>query len=106
MWNTPLDRLRTIGFVEGCSFVVLLTIAMPLKHGFGQDWAVKIIGALHGGLWVLMLLAIAEVWWKRRWSWKRAAVAVFASVVPGGPFVLDRSLKQEQLREASVGNPA
>ncbi len=31
MWNTPVGRLRLIGWVEGVSFILLLGIAMP--HG-------------------------------------------------------------------------
>jgi integral membrane protein len=96
--KTPLARLRTVGFLEGCSFVLLLGVAMPLKYGpTGIEWPVKVVGAAHGGLWVLMLACVAETAWKRRWPWRRVAVAVLASVVPGGPFVLDRTLKQEQL---------
>lgn len=32
MLHTPIGRLRTMGFIEGMSLLVLLFIAMPLKY--------------------------------------------------------------------------
>jgi integral membrane protein len=94
--KTSLGRLRVIGFVEGVSFLVLLGAAMPLKYLADMPLAVKIVGSAHGGLWILMLLAVADVAWRHSWPAKRIAGAVLASVLPGGPFVLDRWLKQEE----------
>jgi integral membrane protein len=99
--KTPLGRLRVIGFVEGLSFLILLGIAMPLKHFAGMPLAVTIVGAAHGGLWILMLLAVADVAWRRSWPAKRIAGAVLASVVPGGPFVLDYLVLKPKANEAS-----
>ncbi len=104
MLKTPLDRLRTIGFFEGCSFLLLLGVAMPLKYAARVPEAVQVVGAIHGGLWVLMLTAVAEVAWKRRWPAKRAAYAVLMSVLPGGPFVLDRTLQREQIEAESAAH--
>lgn len=95
MLTTPLGRLRAVGFVEGISFLLLLGIAVPLKHTGVSELPVKVVGAAHGGLWLLMLAAVAHAAWDRRWPWHRTAAAVLASVLPGGPFVLDCSLKRE-----------
>ena len=94
--RAAIRRLRIIGLIEGTSFLLLLGVAMPLKYLAGRPEAVQVVGMAHGLLWVLMLAAVAEVWWKRRWPVSRAAAAVLASVLPGGPFVLERSLKQEE----------
>jgi integral membrane protein len=102
MLSTPLARLRTIGFLEGISFLVLIGIAMPLKYAAGRPEAVSVVGAVHGALFVLYVLAVAHVMFVRRWSIERALVAVIAAVVPFGPFVFDRSLR----REEQEGTPA
>lgn len=82
-----------MALIEGVSFLLLLGIAMPLKYLAGQPAAVKIVGWAHGILFVLFCLALAEVFFRERWTvWK--AGAVFASaLVPFGPFVVDRRFK-------------
>lgn len=89
MLATPLARLRTIGLLEGVSFLALLLIAMPLKYAADQPLAVRYVGMAHGILFLLYLLAIVPVALDHRWSWKTCALAVLASVLPAGPFVFD-----------------
>ena len=95
MLNSPIRRLRFIGFWEGISYLVLLLIAMPLKYGAGWPHAVQLVGSLHGGLFILFLLSVAEVTFRRPWRsplfW---GAALLAAVVPLGTFVFDRWLKQ------------
>ena len=106
MFSTPLARLRTIGFLEGLSFLVLLGIAMPLKYVAGKPEMVSIVGSLHGGLFVLYAAAVAHVMFVRRWPIERAMLAMVAAVVPFGPFFFDRSLKREEAESASVRSAA
>ncbi|GIO04135.1 DUF3817 domain-containing protein [Brevibacillus reuszeri] len=96
MMNTPLGRFRVIGILEGISYLVLLGIAMPLKYFLDVPAAVKIVGALHGLLFVLYILALAHVTLKNRWSIIRVIGAFIASLLPFGNFVLDARLKKEQ----------
>jgi integral membrane protein len=92
----PLGRLRIIGLVEGSSFLLLLFFAMPLKYMAGQPQYVTVVGAIHGALWMAYVAAIVDVKLSLDWPWRRSAVAFVASVLPFGPFVLERSLKAEQ----------
>lgn len=94
--RTPIGRLRGIAFFEGISFLLLLGVAMPLKYFAGFPAPVKIIGWIHGLLFVLYLIAVAEVSLKRQWSWAQILGALLASVLPFGTFVLDARLRQEE----------
>lgn len=96
MLKTSIGRLRTIGLIEGISFLVLLGIAMPLKYWADLPQAVTIVGALHGFLFTLYLLAIVHVTFTHRWSIVRVLIAVIASLLPFGTFVLDIKLRKEQ----------
>ncbi|MBP1155907.1 MULTISPECIES: DUF3817 domain-containing protein [unclassified Paenibacillus] len=96
--KTPLGRLRLIALYEGISYLVLLLIAMPLKYFADLPMAVSIVGALHGLLFVLFLIAVAHVMFVHRWSVLRGIGALIASLVPFGTFVLDVQLKRDQLR--------
>jgi integral membrane protein len=97
MLDTPIRRLRFVGFVEGVSYLALLGIAMPLKYWAGLPLAVRVVGSLHGGLFILFFLAVAEVHIRRTpplpGLWSRSFIA---SIVPFGTFVLDRWLKRAE----------
>ena len=94
MFHTPLARLRTIGLLEGTSFLLLLGIAMPLKYVFGMPEMVRVVGWAHGLLFMLYWAAVGHVWLDRRWPLERVAAALAASVFPFGPFVLDAYLRR------------
>lgn len=95
-WDTPLSRLRSVGYLEGTSFLLLLGIAMPLKYLAGQPLAVTVIGTAHGALWILYLLVLAIAWRHYGWTFGRVVMGGIASVLPFGPFVFDRSLRHEE----------
>ncbi len=93
--KTPLGRLRIIAFLEGLSFLVLLFIAMPLKYYMNQPLAVKHVGMAHGVLFLLYLAAVLHVMIDRKWSIWKGLIAVVASLVPFGTFVLDAKMLKE-----------
>jgi len=92
---SALRSLRVIAFLEGTSFLVLLLIAMPLKYLFALPLAVRIVGGVHGLLFLVFVFALYRAATERDWSWRRSLSAFIASLVPGGTFVLDRSLRRE-----------
>jgi len=90
--KTALGRLRTIGWWEGVSFLVLLLVAMPLKYFAGWPQAVRVVGMAHGVLFLLYVLAAIHAALERNWTWKRTALVLAASLVPAGPFIVDAKL--------------
>jgi integral membrane protein len=93
---TPLTWLRRIGLLEGASFLLLLGVAMPLKYVAGYPMAVKIAGWAHGLLFTLLLGLLFLTMQERSWPWKRGAMVLLAALVPFGPFVIDRRLRDEE----------
>ena len=93
--RTVLQQLRLVGFLEGMSFLLLLFVAMPLKYLAGAPLAVRIVGSLHGVLFLLFVVALYRAARKQRWPLGRAFLGFVASLVPFGTFVLDRSLRRE-----------
>ena len=94
--NSPLSRLRIIGDVEGVSYLVLLFVAMPLKYLAGMPKAVRIAGSIHGFLFVAFMVALADVWRKRGWSFRKVLLAFASSLVPFGTFALSRHIRREE----------
>jgi integral membrane protein len=106
MLNSPLRRLRFIGIAEGLSYLVLLLVAMPLKYFAGWPLAVQVTGSVHGGLFVLFLLSVAEVTIRRPW-WSPLfwGAALLAALVPFGPLVFDRWLRQVEEQDDARQTP-
>ena len=92
---TALRQLRLVAFLEGTSFVVLLFIAMPLKYLAGLPLAVRIVGSVHGLLFLIFLAVLYSAGRQRDWPLRRWLIAFVSSIVPFGTFVFDRSLRQE-----------
>jgi integral membrane protein len=99
--NKTIRSLRLIGIAEGFSFLILLLIAMPLKYMFDFPLAVKYVGWAHGLLFILYVAAVMAAIKAMDWGFKGVVVALIASLLPAGTFVLDRSLRkrEHELRE-------
>jgi integral membrane protein len=95
-----LKQFRWVALCEGLSFVVLLFVAMPLKYWAGLPLAVRIVGSLHGLLFVAFLGALFRAALERGWPVRRWSLALLSSLVPFGTFAFDRSLRRE-LAEAA-----
>lgn len=91
--------LRQTALLEGVSFLLLLGVAMPLKYMAGMPMAVKVVGWIHGVLFVVFCYALLQVMLKSRWSLARCAVIFIASLLPFGPFLLDKRMRQWQSEE-------
>lgn len=91
-----LHRFRMVAIAEGISFLVLLLIAMPLKYMFDIPQAVKVVGWIHGALFVAFFYFAFEVFtsFKKEILW--LGKAFLASIIPLGTFVFDRELKMEE----------
>lgn len=94
--KTPISRFRIVGFYEGLSYLLLLGIAMPIKYIFGIPELVKFIGWAHGVLFILYMVALLHVTLVHKWSVGKVAAGVVASLLPFGPFILDKKLLQSE----------
>lgn len=97
MIPTSLKTLRITGFIEGISSVVLFGIAMPLKYFADMPMAVKIVGTLHGGLWMIYTAAALFAAVTNGWGFMKMVGAFIASIIPIGPFFFDSWVIREHL---------
>ena len=90
-----LQRFRAIGIAEGVSFLVLLLIAMPIKYFFKIPAPVKVVGWMHGLLFVTYFYFAIEVLvtFKKNAGW--CIKTFLAAFIPLGTFVTDKELKKE-----------
>lgn len=83
-------RFHRMGRIEGVSLLVLLLLAMPLKYLAHQPLAVTAVGSVHGLLWVIYMLMLAQLWLTRKWPFSTVVLAGVASVLPFGPWWFER----------------
>ena len=89
---TPVGRFRIVAFWEGISYLLLLFIAMPLKYGFGNDMAVRVVGLVHGVLFLAYCVTLALA--ARRLGVRLSLLAFAVSFVPAGTFWLEGRLRR------------
>ncbi|GER59588.1 DUF3817 domain-containing protein [Patiriisocius marinus] len=88
--DKQVKAFRIISTLEAISFLVLLGIAMPLKYIWDMPQMVKTVGSLHGLLFVLYVLGAVYMWKKLEWSFKTLVIVVLCSVLPFGPFYVEK----------------
>lgn len=92
--NSDISRLRLISILEGISYLLLLTVAMPLKYVFGFAIAVRIVGMAHGFLCLVLILSIIKAQISYKWNPRVSLMVFLASLVPLGAFWMDTKLKK------------
>lgn len=91
--QTNIGRLRIIGFLEGISLLVLLFIAMPLKYGFGEPFLTRIMGTIHGALFLLFIFNTISIGVEQNWKFKDTTWKVLlACIIPFGTFYIDAKI--------------
>lgn len=90
------------GMAETGSTVSLYFIAMPLKYFGDNEILVKLIGPIHGLLWLLYIGLLTLGWIQKKWNMRAVITGGFLSLLPGGPIWLERRMNQSQYLPDSV----
>ena len=98
---TPANLRRT-GYVEGTSLIILLFIAMPARHYFGLHEAVRIVGWVHGLLFIWYVVFLALTVKRNPMPWWTFPLGFVGAIVPFGPFVFEALLGRSMRRQASA----
>lgn len=85
-----------IALAEGTSFLILLCIAMPMKYFMGMPLAVRVVGSIHGLLFLLYVARLAKLRAAYQWDNKFSALAFIASILPFGTFLFDKYLREKE----------
>lgn len=101
--SNSVGRVRICAILEGISFILLLGVAMPLKYFADMPLAVRYVGMAHGVLFILLCLLLVIAWLERKLSGKHAGLVFVASLIPFGPFVIDRKLAADEAAEPKEG---
>ena len=87
---TQVGRLRIIAFLEGISLLVLICIAVPLKYIYHDPSYTKMMGSIHGALFLLFLFNTLSVGVEQNWKFKTTTWKILvACFIPFGTFYID-----------------
>lgn len=79
-----------LAIAEGISFLLILFITMPLKYFLDMPMPNKIIGMLHGVLFIAYVVMVFMVKDTFKWSLKTTLIALLASIIPFGTFYIEK----------------
>lgn len=90
--SNELKTLKFVAAAEGWSFLILLLIAMPLKYMADMPQPVRVVGMIHGILFVLYVINVLQAKFEYDWSLKKLFLALLASIIPLGTFYANKRL--------------
>jgi integral membrane protein len=97
-----LKLLWYAAIAETISWVGLIT-GMVLKYGFDQEMLVSIFGRVHGGLFLLYVIAAFVCFTQYKWPIQRLLLVVAAAVPPfAGYFVVHGLIRDAQKEQSSA----
>ena len=88
--NNSHRRFKLLAHTEGISFILILFITMPLKYGLEIGMPNKIIGMLHGILFIAYIFSTVFMKFKYEWKVSKTGFALLSSVIPFGTFLFVR----------------
>lgn len=92
MKKVDFTALRWAALFEGSSLLLLLFVAVPLKYFADFPMGVKIIGPIHGILFLLFVTLLLLHAAKREFSPTHTAIGLVAAFVPFGTFIFKAQL--------------
>ena len=84
-----LKNFSTIAILEGISYL-LLAVTMYFKYALDNGLPNKIVGMIHGVLFILYVIMAFALRKKQNWSLGKFAIILIASLIPFGTFYVDR----------------
>lgn len=87
--------LRMLSWMEGISLLLLLLVAMPLKYMWGLPLAVRIVGSLHGVLFLALLSSGIQGLFDKSVTKALVLRVLGWSLVPFGFLVIDDALRAD-----------
>jgi integral membrane protein len=91
--TNSVKKFGLINTIEGYSYLLLLFVAMPIKYILGFAIAVKIIGMIHGILFIIFLVLLLQAWIDSKWAITESAIFFIASLIPFGTFFTKKRIK-------------
>jgi integral membrane protein len=103
-----LMRYRVMAFIVGVGLILLVFVGMPLQFAAHKTLVVHIVGIGHGYLYLVYLVAAADLARRAHWRVGRILAVVAAGFVPFLAFVVEHRVYRQMCGEhaAATGRVA
>jgi integral membrane protein len=97
MKNAMSAGFEWVALLEGVSLLLLLFVAMPLKYWVGLPLAVRVVGLVHGLMFLVYAGSLADALAIGKWPRRTVLLGLLAGFLPAGTFVFVRRLRRSGL---------
>ncbi len=92
-----------MAYVVGTMLIILVFIAIPLQYGASEPGMAQIVAPLHGYLYIVYLIAGADLARRAHWRLGRIVMVVCAGFVPFLAFYIERRVNRQMQAEFAAG---
>ena len=89
-----LQFFQVMAITAGCALFVLIGVIVN-NGGFGKGGASAVWSPIHGAIFFVFVLAIANLGFKVGWSLPRMVLIMMSGFVPVLPFIVERKVARE-----------
>lgn len=100
-----LIRYRVMAFVVGTALVVLVFVAIPIQYWGHHQAVAEVVAPIHGYLYIVYLIAAADLARRARWRLGRILMVVAAGFVPFLAFVVEHRVNLAMQAELAESPP-
>ena len=86
---------RIVAFLEGVSYILLMSVGLYFKYQLGDPSYVKLLGMPHGLLFISYLILAFVIKDDEQWKNKDFGIILLASILPFGTFYIDQKYLQK-----------
>jgi integral membrane protein len=85
---------KAMAITAGCALFVLIVI-IAINGGFGKGGASAVWSPIHGVIFFVFVVSIANLGFKVGWSLPRMILTMLSGFVPLVPFIVERKVARE-----------
>ena len=99
--NTVIGQLRILAILEGISYLLLIPTVI-LKYKFEMGLPNKIVGSIHGLLFILYSVWVVYYAMKKKWPLIKTLICLAASLLPFATFIVDQKILKIEAEDEFV----
>lgn len=100
--NGALRRYRFMAYTVGIGLIILVFVGIPLQYGAHSTGVVKVVGPIHGALYIVYLLAALDLARRARFGLLQLVAMVSAGFVPFVAFIVEHQVVRRLAAESEL----
>jgi len=89
-----LQRYKVMAYIVGVGLIILVFIGIPLQYGANFDLVEKVVGTMHGFLYIVYLVAALDLARRARFTLLQMAAMIGAGLLPFLAFIIERKVER------------